>query len=171
LSWKNHILDLSSRLNKASYAIRAIMPLLSLNSMRIIYHLYVHLILLYGIIFWGNGPYNESIFKIQKRIIRVVTSSGRLDSCHGLFKKVQIQTLQFQYIFSLLLFVTMKRNYFTANTDTHDLDTCYNYNLYLPSKNLSIVQKRMLFLGSKIYNPLPSNIKLLSKILSFSNLH
>jgi hypothetical protein len=30
--------------------------------------------------FWGGGgiiPYNESIFKIKKRIIRVITSSDR----------------------------------------------------------------------------------------------
>jgi hypothetical protein len=38
--------------------------------------------------FEGNAPYNESIFKIQKRIIRVITSSGRLVSGHGLFKKI-----------------------------------------------------------------------------------
>jgi hypothetical protein len=56
----------------------------------------------------------------------------------------------------------MKRNYFIANTDTHDIDTHYNYNLYLPSTNLSIVQKGVLFSGSKIYNHLPLNIKLLS---------
>jgi hypothetical protein len=50
LSWKNHIMDLSSRLNKAFYAIRAIKPLMSLNAMRMIYHSYVHSILTYGII-------------------------------------------------------------------------------------------------------------------------
>jgi hypothetical protein len=49
LSWKNNITDLSSWLNKASYAIRAIKLLMSPNSMRI------------------------------KRIIRVITSSGKLD--------------------------------------------------------------------------------------------
>jgi hypothetical protein len=141
--------DLSSRLNKACYAIRAIKLLVSLNSMRMIYISYVHLILSYGIILGGKPPCNESIFKIQRRIVRAITSSGRLDSCHGLFKKLQILPLQFQYIFSLLLFVTKKRNYFIGNTDTHDTDTCYSYNLYLPS-GISVVQKGVLFSGSKI---------------------
>jgi hypothetical protein len=102
-------MDLSSRLNKACYAIRAIKPIMSLNAMRMIYS-NVHSILLYGIILGGNAPYKESIFKIQKRIIRVITSSGRLVSCHGLFKKLQKLPLQSQYIFSQLLFVTKKRN-------------------------------------------------------------
>jgi hypothetical protein len=33
---------------------------------------YVHSILSFGIIFWGNSFYNTSIFKIQRRIIRVI---------------------------------------------------------------------------------------------------
>jgi hypothetical protein len=84
-----------------------------------------------------------------------------LFSCRGLFKKLQIMPLQSQYISSLLLFVAKKMNYFIVNT--HNTDTCYNYNLYLPSTNLLIVQKGMIFSGSKIYNHLPLNIKLLSK--------
>jgi hypothetical protein len=48
------------------------------------------------------------------------------------------------------------KNYFTSNTDTHDINTRYDYNLYLPSTNLSIVQKGVLFSGSKIYNHLPT---------------
>jgi hypothetical protein len=40
---------------------------------------------------------SDSIFKIQTRIIRVITSSGRYDSCRELFKKLQILPLQSQY--------------------------------------------------------------------------
>jgi hypothetical protein len=154
---------LSSRLNKACYAIRAIKPHMSLNAMRMIYRSYVHSISSYGIILGGNASYNESIFKIQNIIIRVITSSGRLVSCCGLFKKLQILPLQSKYIFSLLLFVAKKRNYFIASMDTHDIDTHYNYSLYLPSTDLSTVQKGVFFSGSKIYNHIPLNIKLLSK--------
>jgi hypothetical protein len=90
LSWKNHITDLSSRLSKACYAVRAIKPFMSLETMRMTYYSYVHSLLSYGIIFWGNAPHNESIFKIQKRIIRVISGAGRLDSCRGLFKKLVV---------------------------------------------------------------------------------
>jgi hypothetical protein len=66
-------------------------------------------------------------------------------------------------IFSLLLFTIKNNSYFTFNTDIHDINTRYNYNLHLPSTNLSIVQKGVLFSGSKIYSHLPLKIKLLSK--------
>jgi hypothetical protein len=87
---------------------------------------------------------------------------GRFDSCRELFKKLQILPFQSQYIFSLLLFVIKNKNYFIFNTEIHNINTRYNYNLHLPSTNLSIVQKGVLFSGSKIYNHLSLDIKLLS---------
>ena len=81
VSWKEHISDLTSILNKACYAIRAIKPLLSLNVLRIIYFSYFHSIMSYGIIFWGNSHLANNIFKIQKRIIRIMTNKSKHDSC------------------------------------------------------------------------------------------
>ena len=52
--------------------------------------------------------------------------------------------------------------HFHLNTFSHDLNTRFNHNLYLPSTNLTLVQKGVLYSGSKIYNHLPSNIKGLS---------
>jgi len=101
--------------------------------------------------------------KFKKRIIRVITNSGRRDSCHDLYKKLQILPLTSQYIFSLLVFVNKNRSCFISNCEVHDINTRHNHNLHLPSTNLSLVQKGVLFSGSKIYSHLPLNIKMLSK--------
>jgi hypothetical protein len=53
LNWKIHIGELTSRLNKACYAIRSIKPFMSLDVLRSTYFSYVHSIISYGIIFWG----------------------------------------------------------------------------------------------------------------------
>jgi hypothetical protein len=108
LSWKDHITELSSRLNKSCYALRAIKPFMSTDVMKSIYYSYVHSSLAYGINFWGNSCFSDNIFRIQKRIIRFITNSRKRDSCRELFKKLQILTLQSQYIFSLLVFVVKK---------------------------------------------------------------
>jgi hypothetical protein len=100
LSWKDHITELTSKLNKACYAIRAIKPFMYLDVMKIIYYSYVHSVISYGIILGGNSHLSGSIFKIQKRIIRIITNAGRRDSCHQLYKQLQILPLPFQYIFS-----------------------------------------------------------------------
>ena len=65
----------------------------------------------YGITFWGNSHYSDSIFKIQKRI-RIITNTGRHDSCRQLYKQLQILPLPSQYIFSLLVFVNKIEVYF-----------------------------------------------------------
>jgi len=163
LSWKDRIARLTSKLNKACYAIRAIKPFMSLDVMKMMYYSYVHSVISYGIIFWGNSHLSDSIFKIQKRIIRVITNSGRRDSCHDFYKKLQILPLLSQYIFSLLVFVNKNRSCFISNSEIHDINTRHNHNLHLPSTNLTLVQKGVLFSGSKIYNHLPLNIKMLSK--------
>jgi biotin synthase-related radical SAM superfamily protein len=55
----------------------------------------------YGIIFWGNLPYMEKIFKMPKRVIRIITNSRVTESCRELFKKMKILPLYSQYVFSL----------------------------------------------------------------------
>ena len=80
LSWNDHIAALTSKLNKACYAIRAIKPFMSLNILRMLYFSYVHSVMSYGIIFWGNSHHSNNIFKIQKGIIRIITNTGSRDS-------------------------------------------------------------------------------------------
>ena len=52
LSWKDHIVALISKLNKACYAIRSIKYFFSVDILRMIYFSYVHSVMSYGIIFW-----------------------------------------------------------------------------------------------------------------------
>jgi hypothetical protein len=69
LSWKDHISGLTSKLNKACYAIRAIKPFTSLDVVKMTYYSYVHSVISYGIIFLGNSHLSGSIFKIKKGVI------------------------------------------------------------------------------------------------------
>jgi len=77
LTWKHHFGELTSRLNKPYYAIRLIKPFMSLDVLRSTYFSYAHSIISYGIIYWGNSSYSEDIFKIQKRLIRIIMNSSR----------------------------------------------------------------------------------------------
>jgi hypothetical protein len=105
---------------------------MSIDVMKSIYYSYVYSILAYGIIFWGNSCFSDNIFRIKKRIIGVITNSRKRDSCRELLKKLQILTLQSQYIFSLLVFAIKNRSYFVLNSDIRDINTRFNQNLNLP---------------------------------------
>jgi hypothetical protein len=78
----------------------------------------------------GNSSCRRTIFKIQKRIVRVITNSQNRDSCWGLFKKLNILSLQSQYIFSLLLFVINSRDLYKSNFEIHGINTRYNTYLH-----------------------------------------
>ena len=54
LSWKSHINQISLRLSSACYAIKVITPLMSEDTLKMIYYSYVHSIITYGKIFGGN---------------------------------------------------------------------------------------------------------------------
>ena len=99
LTWKHHIGELTSRMDKACYAIWLIKPFMSLDILRSTYFSYAHSIISYGIIFWGNSSSSDDIFKIQKRIIRIIMNSSRNASCWQLFKDLNILPIQSQYIY------------------------------------------------------------------------
>ena len=117
----------------------------------------------YGIIFWGTSHLSNNIFKTQKRIIRIITNKCKRDSCRQLYKQLQILTFPAQYIFSLFMFVIKYSEFFPSNYEIHDQDTHYNHNLHVPTTNLTLVQRGVLYSGIKIYNHLPTHIKSLLK--------
>jgi hypothetical protein len=116
----------------------------------------------YGLIFWGNSTDSDDIFKIQKRIIRIITNSNKNASCRELFKILNILPLQSQYIYSILLFITKNKEQFFPNSHIHLINTRHNNNLYIPATNLTIYQKGVYYSGIKIFNHLPTTIKNLS---------
>ena len=64
---------------------------------------YFHSIMTYGIIFWGNSRHSNVIFRLHKRVIRIITGIRNRDSCREHFRTLKILPLQSQYILSLLL--------------------------------------------------------------------
>jgi len=77
----------------------------------------------YGIMFWGNSSHSSVIFKMQKRVIRMMTGYGYRESCREFFKELKILTLSSQYIFSLLLFVVNNTDYFVSDSVHHNINT------------------------------------------------
>jgi len=107
LSWKAHVDQIVSKLNTACFVIRTIQAIMSLETLRTVYFAYIHSVISYGIIFLGgNKPYSDKILKIQKRMIRIITSSRPRDSCRELFKNLEILPLYSQYIYIYIYIYT-----------------------------------------------------------------
>ena len=100
LTWKTHVDILMPRYSTACYTIR----MLKHNMLLMIHYAYLHSLMNYGIIFWGNSRYSSKVFKLQKRVVRIITSSISSNSCCDLFKNLNCLTFPSQYIFFLFLF-------------------------------------------------------------------
>jgi hypothetical protein len=55
-----------------------------------IYFAYIHSIMTYGIIFWGNSSYTIKLFRIKKNVIRIMMGLKKRDSCRDSFKEMKM---------------------------------------------------------------------------------
>ena len=98
------------KLSVAWFAVRAIKPFVMLDTTRMVYHSYFFSVIDYGIVFWGNSSYSNSIFKLQKRIISIVMGVGIRDSFTEFFKILDILPLISLYKFTLICFMVNNKN-------------------------------------------------------------
>jgi hypothetical protein len=119
----------------------------------------------YGIIIWGNSD-SVQVFRMQKRVVRILTGSRSRDSCRELFKTLKILPLQSLslsiYIYALALYVVNNKDQYRETSEIHDKNTRSRLNLHLPLPNLSIYQRGTYCNGIKVFNNLPPDIKKLS---------
>ena len=170
LLWKAHIDQVMPKLNIACFILRTVHGVMSLEALRVVYFACLRSIMSCGIIFWGNQPYSEKLFKIQKKAIRIITNSRPRDSCRELFKRLEILPLYSQYIFSISTFVVKNRHLFSTNNQIHTIHTRHKNNLHPPITDVTKFQKGVFYSGIKIFNNLPPNIKsLANKTTQFQN--
>jgi hypothetical protein len=132
------------------------------KNLRTIYFSYVHFIMAYDIIFWGNSPHSNNIFKLQRRAIRIIMNVDNRVSFCELFKKLNILPLHSQYILSLLLFVFKNIEEFISYSINSiftplTLATCLIYIHH--QLKVTKYQKGAYYSGIKIFNHSPQTIK------------
>jgi hypothetical protein len=101
------------------------------------------------------------------------------DTCRRIFGLLKILALPSQYMYSLVMFVVNSMELFIEGSEMYKVVTRNGSNLHLPSSNLTVFQKGPQYLGIRVYNGLPSNIKQLSRnknkfekaLIQFFHLH
>jgi len=158
INWSCHIEYIIPKLSSACY-IMSIKPFMSLNTLKTIYYSYFNTIISYSLPFWGNSPHSIKIFRMQKRIIRIMIGCKRKVSCRNLFRRLEILPFVSQYILSLMLFVVKNKNLSILNSENHTKSTRQFNNFCQPITNHTIYQRGVCYMGIKIFNNLPPYIK------------
>ena len=81
------------------------------------------------------------IFRMEKRIIRIMMSYKNKVSCRNLFRRLKILPFVSQYILLLMFFVVNNKILFTLNSENHTKGTRQSNNFYQPITNLTVYQK------------------------------
>jgi len=98
IKWDVHIKHVSNILNKNYYAIQSRKSLTSINTLRSIYFANFHSHLRYGILFWGGDSQSTKVFKLQKKVVRLICNVNRKTSCRELFRTMSILPVPCVYI-------------------------------------------------------------------------
>jgi len=178
LSWKPHINYILSKVKRNCGILCKIRYFVDLRTRVQLYYSLIYPFLIYGILAWGSTyPTTlDPLFKLQKKVMRVITFSNFDERSSPLFKRLNVIKLNdiaflyisvFMYKYHHSLLPTAFNNFFTKVRDVHKYNTRLSskssYALPKPRTNYAIFNIR--FQGVKIWNSLSDNTKVLSKSL------
>jgi hypothetical protein len=125
LNWNTHLQTLAHKLNNVSFMITSLKETLSPNMIRHIYFTKFQAILRSGILFWGGISRDSSIrvFRIQKRVVRVLAGVSSRTSCRQLFKDLKILTMASLYMLEVTCFIRKYCKSLEQNTQVHQHNT------------------------------------------------
>lgn len=169
VTWGAHVSGVSTSLNKAHYAILVLSKITDLKTLLTVYHAYVFSHLTYGVILWGNSTHAQIIFRIQKKIVRVISNAPRRSSCKQIFSKLNILPFPCIYIYQTLLFVKRNPDLFPNNRQT-TYATRNIHNITLPPHRTASFQKSPKYMGIKLFNRMPVYLKQEQSLQRFKTL-
>jgi hypothetical protein len=104
MKWNSHIKYLSSKPSISYYMINSLRGITSQYILRNMYFAQSHVHLKYGLTLWGNDPESKRIFKLQKKIITIISNVGRNASCRNLFRDLNILPLPCLYMSEVICY-------------------------------------------------------------------
>ncbi|PNF20311.1 hypothetical protein B7P43_G13693 [Cryptotermes secundus] len=159
LKWSTHIQSLCSKLSKTSYIIKSLRGVLSPNMLRSIYFAKFQSLLRYGIIFWGCEGDSIKVFRMQKRVLRIISGLGKRDSCRQIFKDYGILTVTLLYILEVLCYIKKHKADLIQNINIHSYNTRINKDFHVQFCRTTLFKKSVVNMGIELHSKLPDKIK------------
>ena len=107
-------------LNKNYYIIQSLKYITSINTLRSIYFANFHLHLRYGILFVGGDSQSTNLFKLQKKVVRLICNVKRKMSSRELFRTLNILPVPCVYIMETVYYIKLNNKGLNQNLAIHD---------------------------------------------------
>jgi hypothetical protein len=162
LLWDKHITYIRSKISKSIGIISKVKKVLGLNTLVTLYYAFVYPYLNYAVELWGSSSQQnlQTIFKVQKKIIRIICKVPYCTHSAPLFSDLKILNIFriYEYHVSILMFKVTKglcpqliKEMFENDID-HMYHTRQESKYRLPLYRLSVCQKGFRYKGTSIWN-------------------
>ena len=166
LKFSNHIDGVAGKIARSTGIFYRIKHLLPLDARIKFYYAYVYPFLSYCVVVWG-GTYSthlECLRVQQKRLIRMIVDATRLSHTSEHFYELKILKFDDIYRYHTAIYLNKNLHKFPCN---HSFGT-RNRNMLVPTfHKLSQTQHAVSFMGPKIWNDLPENLKNINSTSKF----
>ena len=144
-----------SKLNSACYVSRCLKHYNTLETLKMVYHAYLHSAKMCGIIVRGNSTDSNKVLLQQKRTVRSILRFNPWSTCQPHFKTFRIIAMPSQCILSLIELLVNNLAYFSLSSEIHNKFTRNMKCLHVLQVNLSLYQNGVCYMSIKVFNWLP----------------
>ena len=180
LDWKHHINYICTKIAKAIGIINKIKYYIGTKAKRTLYCSLVLPYINYCNAVWASTYYTklDKVFKLQKRVIRIIASVGYLSHTKPLFSKyrilsvfelnkLQIGMLMFKCLKLKTTLPQFLRNYFTFNSDIHSYNTRGAGGIHIIQARTNLRKFSFRYSGPHLWNSLAQYLTKTESIYQF----
>jgi exonuclease III len=178
LSWEYHIRQCKSKVSKGLGILTKARKVLNSDSLLTLYNCLIYPHFMYCIEVWGTAAniYIDSLFKTQKKAIRIIKSAAFRAETSPLFKELKLLPLAEIYKYCLLLFMfkyvkgshpNIFNDVFLRNTNVSVQSTRQSLNLRIPTCRTELLQKTLRYKGVIEWNYISRKLDHYCSIHSF----
>jgi hypothetical protein len=126
---------------------------------RSIYYAHFYALLRYSINFWGGDNESNNIFKLQTRVIQIISGVSKHTSCRHIFKDCNILTVAWLYILEIVCYIKKYKDSLEQNIQFHDYDMQRKLYPHVQFRNTDLLRRSVVNMGITLCNKVPDNIK------------
>jgi hypothetical protein len=176
--WSSHINHIKNKIAKGMGILCKARKVLNRDTLVSLYYSFIFPHLSYCIEAWGNSAMTHisSLIKLQKRVIRIVTSSSFYASSGPLFKELDILPLTGIYKQAVVVFMfkfvkgnlpSIFDSMFLRNHEVRNRVTRSQDKFYIPTCRTSLYQKSLRIVGPHLWNEISESVDHFCSVHSF----
>lgn len=167
LKWSKQIDAVCKKLNCVYYYIRTLSGNYNRETLLSVYYAFGYSAMKYCIAAWGH--YHESIrvFRIQKRIIRLINKLDFRESCRPHFVSGKLLTFYGIYMLESIMYIKKSLHNLNRNEDIHQHNTRTSNKIHIAPYKTTRYANGPLCKGCSLFNQLPEQIAQVEDVLRF----